>query len=122
MSSAIFPDAMVPFCSPAPIWTAFRPAVGSTAPTARSLRSKSFAREHLGTLRGFLELHIEQGPRMEAQGIELAVVTGIVGVHRQKVEVSGTQNHAGTTPFRLRHDAGRAASRAASELQDLVQQ
>ena len=58
---------------------------------------------------------------MEADNIDLAVVSGIVGVHRQRIEIHGTQNHAGTTPFRLRHDAGRAASRAAAELRDLVQ-
>jgi N-carbamoyl-L-amino-acid hydrolase len=48
-------------------------------------------------------------------------VTGIVGVHRQQVHVIGTQNHAGTTPFRLRHDAGRAAARAAAGLRELVE-
>ena len=74
------------------------------------------AQEHLPSIKGFVELHIEQGPRMEADGIDLAVVTGIVGVHRQRIEI-----HAGTTPFRLRHDAGRAAARAAAELRDLVQ-
>ena len=73
------------------------------------------------SIKGFVELHIEQGPRMEADGIDLAVVTGIVGVHRQRIEIQGIQNHAGTTPFRLRHDAGRAASRASAELRDLVQ-
>src|SRR5438105_1972617 len=78
------------------------------------------AQQHRDSIKAFLELHIEQGPRMEADGIDLAVVTGIVGVHRQRIEIQGTQNHAGTTPFRLRHDAGRAAARAASELQDLV--
>lgn len=72
-------------------------------------------------MRAFVELHIEQGPRMEADGIDLAVVTGIVGVHRQRIAVNGAQNHAGTTPFRQRHDAGRAVARAAAELQDLVQ-
>ena len=78
-------------------------------------------RQHRDAIKAFVELHIEQGPRMEADGIELAVVTGIVGVHRQRIEIHGTQNHAGTTPYRLRHDAGRAASRAAAELRDLVQ-
>ena len=78
------------------------------------------AKQHLHSIRAFIELHIEQGPRMEADGIDLAIVSGIVGVHRQRIQVTGTQNHAGTTPFRLRHDAGRAAARAASELQDLV--
>ena len=79
------------------------------------------AQEHRNSIKAFLELHIEQGPRMEADGIDLAIVTGIVGVHRQRIEIEGTQNHAGTTPFRLRHDAGRAAARAAAELRDLVQ-
>jgi beta-ureidopropionase / N-carbamoyl-L-amino-acid hydrolase len=79
------------------------------------------AQQHRPSIKGFVELHIEQGPRMEAQGIDLAVVTGIVGVHRQRIQVFGTQNHAGTTPFGLRHDAGRTAARAAGELRDLVQ-
>src|SRR5207253_3576376 len=79
------------------------------------------AKRTLHWVEAFIERHIEQGPRMEADTIDLAVVSGIVGVHRQRIQVIGTQSHAGTTPFRLRHDAGRAAARAASELQDLVQ-
>ena len=79
------------------------------------------AGHHLSAVKGFLELHIEQGPRMETEGIDLAVVTGIVGVKRQRVEVLGTQNHAGTTPFRLRQDAGRAATRIAGKLRELVE-
>jgi N-carbamoyl-L-amino-acid hydrolase len=79
------------------------------------------AQQHLPSIAGFLELHIEQGPRMEAAGADLAVVTGIVGVYREQVGVLGSQNHAGTTPFRLRHDAGRAAARAAAGLRELVE-
>jgi len=79
------------------------------------------SQQHLHSIASFLELHIEQGPRMEADGVDLAVVTGIVGVHREQVRVIGTQNHAGTTPFRLRHDAGRAAARAAAGLRELVE-
>jgi N-carbamoyl-L-amino-acid hydrolase len=79
------------------------------------------ARAHLSSVAAFLELHIEQGPRMESAAMDLAVVTGIVGVHRQRFRVIGTQNHAGTTPFGLRHDAGRAAARAVAELEELVQ-
>jgi beta-ureidopropionase / N-carbamoyl-L-amino-acid hydrolase len=79
------------------------------------------AQQHLKSIAAFLELHIEQGPRMEADGVDLAVVTGIVGVYREQVRVIGSQNHAGTTPFRLRHDAGRAATRAAAGLRELVQ-
>jgi len=79
------------------------------------------AQQHLPSIATFLELHIEQGPRMEADGAALAVVTGIVGVYREQVRVIGSQNHAGTTPFRLRHDAGRAAARAAASMRELVQ-
>jgi beta-ureidopropionase / N-carbamoyl-L-amino-acid hydrolase len=79
------------------------------------------AQQHLPSIAAFLELHIEQGPRMEADGVDLAVVTGIVGVYREQVRVIGSQNHAGTTPFQLRHDAGRAAARAAAGLRELVQ-
>jgi len=91
------------------------------ATAGRDLDRMLEVQEHRQSIKGFVELHIEQGPRMEADKIDLAVVTGIVGVHRQRIEIHGTQNHAGTTPFRLRHDAGRAASRAAAELRDLVQ-
>jgi len=91
------------------------------ARAGRDLDRMREAQTHLPSVKGFVELHIEQGPRMEADGIELAVVTGIVGVHRQRIQITGTQNHAGTTPFRLRHDAGRTAARAASELRELVE-
>ena len=76
---------------------------------------------HLSSVAAFLELHVEQGPRMEADGVDLAVVTGIVGVYREHVRIVGAQNHAGTTPFRLRHDAGQAAAAAAAGLRQLVQ-
>ncbi|HYM50970.1 MAG TPA: Zn-dependent hydrolase [Candidatus Limnocylindrales bacterium] len=77
---------------------------------------------HRDQVAAYLELHIEQGPRMAAAGSRLAVVTGIVGVHRQQVRIAGEQNHAGTTPFRLRRDAGRAAARAIAGLRELVQE
>lgn len=80
------------------------------------------ARRHLPDVWAYLELHIEQGPRMEEAGTDLGVVTGIVGVHREHVTITGEQNHAGTTPFRLRHDAGRAAARTIAGLRELVQE
>ena len=53
----------------------------------------------------YLELHIEQGPVLEQTGHDLGVVTGIVGIHRDRVRVEGKPNHAGTTPMNLRADA-----------------
>jgi len=91
------------------------------ASAGRDVDRLTEAQQHLSSLAGFLDLHIEQGPRIEAEGTDLAIVTGIVGVHRQRVQVIGSQNHAGTTPFRQRHDAGRAAARAAAGLRELVE-
>ncbi|MDE1155058.1 MAG: allantoate amidohydrolase [Acidobacteriaceae bacterium] len=57
-----------------------------------------------------LEVHIEQGPVLEAEDASLAVVEAIVGQSRFKLFFEGTANHAGTTPMALRHDALVAAS------------
>lgn len=75
----------------------------------------------LAAVEGYLELHIEQGPRLEAAGQDLAVVSGIVGIDRYEVRVAGEANHAGTTPFSLRRDAGRTAGRLLAGLRELVQ-
>lgn len=59
---------------------------------------------------GFLELHIEQGPALEAENLSVAVVDGIVGQSRLAFEFAGQANHAGTTPMQLRRDALAAAA------------
>ncbi len=64
-------------------------------------------------VRAYLELHIEQGPRMEADGIRAAAVTGCVGIERVRFTFSGQASHAGTTPMAVRRDAGLAAAAAA---------
>ena len=64
-------------------------------------------------LGAYLELHIEQGPRMEASDTRAAAVTGCVGVERVRFTFSGQASHAGTTPMELRRDAGLAAAAAA---------
>jgi N-carbamoyl-L-amino-acid hydrolase len=55
----------------------------------------------------FLEAHIEQGPRLEAQQCRIGVVTGIVGIRRLKITSEGQADHAGTTPMTMRKDAAR---------------
>jgi allantoate deiminase len=54
---------------------------------------------------GFLEIHIEQGPVLEAEDLRVAAVTAIVGQTRHTLTWMGRANHAGTTPMHLRHDA-----------------
>jgi N-carbamoyl-L-amino-acid hydrolase len=58
----------------------------------------------------YLELHIEQGPVLEAEGRQIGVVDRLQGISWQRVTIRGVANHAGTTPTRLRHDAGYAAA------------
>jgi allantoate deiminase len=54
---------------------------------------------------GFVEMHVEQGPVLEDEGVGVAAVNAIVGQTRLSLEFIGHANHAGTTPMRLRHDA-----------------
>ncbi|TFL20126.1 hydantoinase/carbamoylase family amidase [Jannaschia formosa] len=67
------------------------------------------------TFRAYLELHIEQGPVLDTAGEGAGVVTAIVGLREVTVTLTGQQNHAGTTPMRMRRDAmtGLAMSHAA---------
>lgn len=66
----------------------------------------SRARCERGPLPGaFVELHVEQGPRLEQAGAALGLVTGIVGYARGEAVFEGTPGHAGTTPMEARDDA-----------------
>lgn len=64
----------------------------------------------------YLEAHIEQGPRLEAEGQRIGVVTGIVGMRHMEVTFFGQADHAGTTPMALRKDAGAALFSLANEV------
>jgi len=68
----------------------------------------------------YVELHIEQGPVLEAAGLSLGVVTGVQGISWQELTITGQSNHAGTTPMALRHDAGYAAARIATFVRELA--
>jgi N-carbamoyl-L-amino-acid hydrolase len=71
-------------------------------------------------LSAFLELHIEQGKRLERSHQPVAVVTGICGIYRLEVTVIGEANHAGTTMLVDRHDALLAASEMALAFEQLL--
>lgn len=68
----------------------------------------------------YVELHIEQGPVLEARGIDIGVVEGVQGISWQELTFLGQPNHAGTTPMALRHDAGYAAARVVTFLRQLT--
>lgn len=68
----------------------------------------------------YLELHIEQGPVLEAENQQIGVVENLQGISWQRITVNGTANHAGTTPIRLRHDAGYVAAAIITFLREQV--
>ena len=68
----------------------------------------------------YLELHIEQGPILEAENTLIGVVENLQGISWQQITVQGHANHAGTTPTRLRHDAGWVAAATATFLRELA--
>ena len=63
-----------------------------------------------GSVAAYVELHIEQGPRLEEAGVPIGVVEAIVGVRRTRVVFRGQPDHAGTTPMERRRDAFLAAA------------
>ena len=69
-----------------------------------------------GRYRGFMELHIEQGTRLERAGHCAGVVTGIVAIWQFRLVVEGAQDHAGGTTMAERRDAGLAAVRLLSAI------
>ncbi len=70
---------------------------------------------------GFVEMHIEQGPVLEAEGLQAAAVTAIVGQTRLNLTFGGQANHAGTTPMHLRRDALAAAAEWITAVEALAQ-
>lgn len=68
----------------------------------------------------FVELHIEQGPILDIEGIKIGAVENLQGISWQELTIVGQSNHAGTTPMYLRHDAGYAASAIATFVRDLT--
>lgn len=58
----------------------------------------------------FVELHIEQGPILDEEKVQIGVVESVQGISWTEYTVTGVSNHAGTTPMRLRRDAGYLAS------------
>ena len=66
----------------------------------------------------YVELHIEQGPVLEREGVPIGAVENLQGISWQRVTIEGDANHAGTTPMSMRRDAGYAAARVVTFLRD----
>lgn len=68
----------------------------------------------------YVELHIEQGPVLEREGMAIGAVENLQGISWQRVTIDGVANHAGTTPMAMRNDAGLAAARVGLFLREHI--
>jgi allantoate deiminase len=91
---------------------------------ADAMSEAGFDFDRLGEARGidevgaYLELHIEQGPVLEQEGLDIGIVTGIAGMLGFRVRLTGEANHAGTTPMATRRDALAGAARIVLALRE----
>ncbi len=69
---------------------------------------------------GYVEAHIEQGPRLENDNLTIGVVSGVQGLTWYRVEVFGEEAHAGTAPLQGRKDALKAATSMVAALEELM--
>jgi N-carbamoyl-L-amino-acid hydrolase len=102
-----------------------RDAEGRSAPDVLAENGVELARaldsaSRLERLAAYLELHIEQGPVLEAEGIQAAAVNGCAGVERLRFQIAGRVSHAGTTPMDARRDACLAAAAAALRIEEIA--
>jgi hydantoinase/carbamoylase family amidase len=77
-------------------------------------------RSRLERIGSYLELHIEQGPVLEAEEIRAAAVSGCTGVERVRFVIQGRAAHAGTTPMDRRHDPGLVAAETALRVEEIA--
>jgi N-carbamoyl-L-amino-acid hydrolase len=68
----------------------------------------------------YVELHIEQGPILEDEGVTIGVVEGVQGISWTEVAITGRSAHAGTTPMRMRRDPGYVAAALTTFVRDLT--
>ena len=73
-------------------------------------------------LKAFIELHVEQGPVLDFQQLDIGIVKGIVGQRRCQVRMYGTENHAGTTPMNMRNDALVKSAELVTYINDLTEE
>jgi N-carbamoyl-L-amino-acid hydrolase len=94
--------------------------VDALAAWGRAQGDPTATRLEPGVLHAFVELHIEQGPFLEAAGTQIGVVTAIVGIGGGRMRFTGRTDHAGTTPMTARADALVAAGEFVSRVPEVA--
>ncbi len=75
-----------------------------------------------GSIKAFLELHIEQGPVLDRQGLQIGAVDAITGLFKWNVRLIGAANHAGTTPMEMRQDAFQGLAEFAGQVDRVLEE
>jgi len=97
---------------------AFEDDDGNTVETVlEGIGYQGASTRHLGDITAFVELHVEQGPKLEATGNHIGVVEAITGLAQFEVTMLGESNHAGTTSMDLRQDAFSGVAELAQSLE-----
>ena len=82
------------------------------------LQPEQIAAHPRDDIKAFLEIHIEQGPVLEAKNKEIGIVDVIVGIKRARIKINGRADHAGTMPMHMRQDALEQAAKVISKIGD----
>ena len=99
--------------------TSMREAIRQFGLNPSAIASAARCRDEVAA---FVELHIEQGPVLEAEGLAVGVVTAINGFCRSVAEIHGMAGHAGTVPMNLRNDALTAAAECVLAIESLARE
>ncbi|MBQ9697881.1 MAG: Zn-dependent hydrolase [Acidaminococcaceae bacterium] len=96
-------------------WKNLKDTTGKTVPEVLASRGLKFdeipsCRRDAANIKSFAELHIEQGPILEDEHLNVGIVTDIAAPIRLSIKVKGNAAHSGTTPMAKRHDALVAAA------------
>ena len=88
------------------------------AMAAYGLKPEEIAEHKRDDVKAFIEIHIEQGPVLEAEHKEMGIVDVIVGIKRARIRINGRADHAGTMPMHMRKDALEQATKVISKIGD----
>ena len=88
------------------------------AMAAYGLKPEEIAEHKRDDIKAFIEIHIEQGPILEAEHKEIGIVDVIVGIKRARIRINGRADHAGTMPMHMRKDALEQATKVISKIGD----
>ena len=88
------------------------------AMAAYGLKPEEIAQHKRDDIKAFIEIHIEQGPVLEAKNKEIGIVDVIVGIKRARITIKGRADHAGTMPMHMRKDALEQATKVISKIGD----